>query len=217
MTAILNEIERQRRNEQAKAWDKAEMLLASRVLKWGCDEMNRRQKEPNAFAELQAEPSQVDEMTWKDFVAFAEREGVRSLPAKSHTVAAYILFDGSITHERALDVLGVIARRHDKHGLSNPCATAGVRAILELMFDDLPPPRSWQAEVKQSWAFLPSDIRNEIARIDRSRDVEFSRQRNKTVELQKKLEAEIEAKRNAETKNEKPNGHAGAAHSATAQ
>jgi hypothetical protein len=168
MTAIITELERQKRIEQSKAWDQAEMALAKRMIDRVCLEEARRQKLPDAYVELQAEPSPVDEMTWKDFVAFAEREGVRSLPAKSQTVAAYLL-SGSITHEQALDVLAVIARRHDKHGLSNPCATAGVRMVLELMLDDKPP-RSWKKDEQEVWKCLPEEIRYALSRREEQRD-----------------------------------------------
>jgi hypothetical protein len=79
VTNVLSEIERQKRIEQAQAWDRAEMALAKRVMERCNLEAARRDKVPNAFVELQVEPSQVDELTWKDFVAFAEREGVRHL------------------------------------------------------------------------------------------------------------------------------------------
>jgi hypothetical protein len=193
MTNVLSEIERQKRIEQAHTWDANEKAIAKRMIDRVILEAARRQKDPDAFVELQAEPSQVDEMTWKDFVAFAEREGVRHLPAKSQTIACYLL-DGSITHEQALDVLAVIARRHDNHGLSNPCATAGVRAVLELMFDDQPP-RSWKRAEMELWSRLPEDIRYAISRRERERE--------RVVRLAQQEAADLRnEKKNAESKTE---------------
>jgi hypothetical protein len=81
MTNVLSEIERQKRIEQAHTWDANEKAIAKRVLDKVNLEAARRDKVPDAFGELQAEPSQIDDLTWKDFVTFAERKGVRSLPA----------------------------------------------------------------------------------------------------------------------------------------
>jgi hypothetical protein len=138
MTSVLNEIERQKRIQQAHTWDANEKALAERLMDKMITEVVQREKVPTALVELQAGPDPTDEATWRDFVAFANREGVRHLPAKPQTVGAYILFDGGMTHEQALDVLRVIARRHDEHELSSPCAAARVRAALELL-DDKPP------------------------------------------------------------------------------
>jgi hypothetical protein len=212
MTNVLSEIERQKRLEQAKAWDHGEMVLATRVMKMAFSRWPN--KDPAALHETNVEPSQADEMTWKDFVAFAEREGVRHLPAKSQTVAAYLLF-GGIEHEQALDVLAVIVRRHDKHGLSNPCATHGVRVVLEFLLDEKAP-RSWRKDEQELWAFLPADIRHIITRRELNRDKEVRRVQGELgivnqelITLKKSLNAENQ------TEETRTNG-LGESHQATA-
>jgi hypothetical protein len=177
MTQVLDEIERQKRLQQAHTWDHNEKVMAKRVMERVILEAARREKVPDAFVEVQAEPNPLDEVLWKDFVSFAEREGVRHLPAKSQTVAAYLL-QGGLTHDRMLEVLAVIARRHDKHGLSNPCATAGVRSVLELSIEEKPP-RSWKKDEQEVWAVLPADIRFTLSRRQRDYDREVGNARKR--------------------------------------
>jgi hypothetical protein len=77
-----------------------------------------------------------------------------------------------------LEVLAVIARRHDKHGLSNPCATAGVRSVLELSIEEKPP-RSWKKDEQEVWAVLPADIRFTLSRRQRDYDREVGNARKR--------------------------------------
>jgi hypothetical protein len=59
MTEILTEIERQRKVEQARAWDRAELVLTKRTMDRCILEATRRNKLPDAIAEVNAEPSQA--------------------------------------------------------------------------------------------------------------------------------------------------------------
>jgi hypothetical protein len=173
MTRVLEEIERQKRLEQARVWDQAEAELAAEVSKTLEIELARGDKVPGAVVEAYAEANAVEELTWQTFVDFCNKRNVRRLPAKPSTIAAFLLY-GGLSHERMLEALTVITRMHDKHGLSNPTATAIVRTVLELSIEERAP-RSWKKEEQELWVALPADIRFTLSRRQRDFDKEVRR------------------------------------------
>ena len=122
MTAILSEIDRQKRREQVATWDKAEAELAADVSRT----LELERKLPSVES-----PDPIEELAWQTFVDFCDKRNARRLPSKPSTVAAFLLF-GGLSHEAMLDALASISRKHDSHQLSNPTATALVRTVLEL-------------------------------------------------------------------------------------
>jgi hypothetical protein len=192
MSAILTELERAKRIAQAQTWDGNEKALAEKLQA----KLAARDRAPITEAEFTL--SDAEQELWQDFGSWCDSEGVRFLPSRSSSVASYML-DKKLTHEQMLDAISVIAKAHDRHGLSNPTATAAVRSVLELEIE-ASPPRTWRSEIKQVWARLPADIRYEIGRLERYRDVEFSRLWHKQKEFTKQLEAKINAEKQTETK-----------------
>ena len=202
MTQILDEIERQRRLEMARSWDRAEAELAAEVSKTLETELSQPDKIPGAIVEVHAEPDHpIEEMAWQTFVDFCNIRGARRLPAKPSTVAAFLLY-GGLTHERMLDALAIIGRMHDRHGLSNPTASAIVRRVLEMKLLDEPPPQSWSKSEREIWPTLRLEVRAVLRRIDLARRREINRCQDELRKLREQI-------KNAESKTKKPNGDAG--------
>jgi hypothetical protein len=191
-TPVLAEIERQKKISQAQTWDTNERALSEKLQA----KLAARGKAPITQAELTL--SDAEQELWQDFVAWAAVEGVRHLPARPSSVASFLL-DRKLTHEQMLDAIAVITKKHDLHSLPNATATAAVRSVLELEIETAPP-RTWKTEIKEIWARLPADIRYEIGRLERHRDVEFSRLWHKQKEFTKQLEKQIHAETKTETK-----------------
>ena len=151
-------------------------------------------------------------MTWQAFVEYCNSHNVRHLPARPATVASFLLDDRQLSHDRMLEILTVITRAHDQHGLSNPTATAIVRAVIETVMEDKPP-RSFSKDEKEIFASLPADLRFALSRLERRRELDFHRQHERQVNLTKELKAKLETKGNAEIQEEisaaKSNGNAG--------
>jgi hypothetical protein len=199
-SAVLTEIERQRRAEQARTWDASEKVLAEKLYAALQPEFtggDKRDKVLGALSEPLMMSPDLEAALWNSFVEWANERKVRHLPAKPATVAAF-LHQRNVPHDQVLDAIAVIARQHSKFQLANPCATAIVRGVLELLFVDDEPPRSWRPEVKEVWAWLPADIRHEIARIDRSREVAFNRLYRRQADYTKQLEKNVKANLNVE-------------------
>ena len=71
----------------------------------------------------------LDEATRRDFSDFAgwcKGLGVRALPARPHTVAAFIRSAG-LASDRTMAILASIEAVHDHASAANPVATAAVR------------------------------------------------------------------------------------------
>jgi hypothetical protein len=193
MTDLLRELERQKKISQAQTWDANEKAMASRLTEKLAAKFAAREKPmPEAQVMLTDEEQEI----WQDFVSYCAIEGVRHLPCRTSTLASYLL-DRKLTHERMLDTFSVVSKQHDRHSLSLPCGAA-VRSVLELEVE-FPPPRAWRPETKSIWASLPADIRFEVARIERERDLNFKRLWQKQAEYTKQLEAK------AKLNDEKPN------------
>jgi hypothetical protein len=190
MSAILTELERAKRLAQAQTWDSNEKALAEKLQA----KLAARGKAPITEAEFTL--TDEEKATWQDFVSWAAVEGVRHLPARSSSVAGYLL-ERKLTHEQMLDAISVITKMHDRHGLSNPTATAAVRSVLELEIETAPP-RTWRAEIRQVWARLPADIRYEVTRIERDRELGFNRLWQRQTEYTKLLEKQIHAEKQTE-------------------
>ena len=201
MTNVLSEIERQRRIEQAQAWDANEKKVADRLAGKLDVELAYREKLPKAVSDLQEAPTDLDQAHEANFIAWCADNGVRHCPAKPATVAAYLM-ENRAQHDLLLDTLAAIGRLHDKFNLANPGATAIVRTVLELSLDDKPP--RWKKHEQELWASLPAEIRFALSRREHERDRELRLRQNEAADLRKKL--------NAETKTEKPNGHIGEPH-----
>ena len=170
MSAVLSEIDRIKRQEQAATWDRNEKLLAERVA-----------LEVEVVVDVPL--TSLESLTQQQFVEWCSAKAVRHCPAKPSTVAAFIL-DSRLKHDRMLDALNVIARLHNKYSLSNPVATSVVRAVLETVMDDAPP-RSWTKAEKELYSFLPTDIRAAISRREREREKYLSQTRNEIAEARK--------------------------------
>ena len=200
MNAILSEIEKARQREKIDAWNKNEGLLANRLAEKLLAKFAAREQVPPSITEAQSTPTPLEQEVWQDFKSWCDSEGVRFLPSRPSSVAAWML-DRKLSHERMLDAIAVITKMHDRHSLPNPTATAAVRSVLELEIE-AKPPRTWKTEIKEVWGRLPADIRYEIARLERSRDVTFSRLWHEQIELKKQLEKDVKAKFNAEKQDE---------------
>jgi hypothetical protein len=186
MTAILSEIDRQKRREQVAAWDKAEAELAAEVTKT----LELERKLPGAVVEANAPADTTEELAWQTFVDFCNKRNVRRLPAKPSTVAGFLLYCG-LSHESMLDALAAITRAHDRHGLSNPTATAICRAVLEMKLDE-PPPQSWSKAEREFWPALNVEVRAVLRRIDLTRRKEIGRCQREAADLSKKYETKAE-------------------------
>ena len=162
-----DELERARQAEQVKQWDAGEGRLAA-----GLSIQQPR-------IELTS-----DVLTRFDrFSKWCAVKQVRRLPAKPKTVAAFVLEQDAlgVPAQQIISILNAIELSHDRHSLSNPTATAIVRAALGQVVK-IEPPRSWSKEEKVEWAQLPPDVRRTIAKRENDRDRELRRLQSKVAE-----------------------------------
>ena len=122
-----DELERARQAEQVKQWDAGEGRLAA-----GLSIQQPR-------IELTS-----DVLTRFDrFSKWCAVKQVRRLPAKPKTVAAFVLEQDAlgVPAQQIISILNAIELSHDRHSLSNPMATAIVRAALGQVVKIEPPGR----------------------------------------------------------------------------
>lgn len=139
---------------------------------------------------------------WNRFCSF---HGCRNIGIRPQVVAAFIRAEASQRaepHKIAL-TLSAIELLHDRHGLSNPVATAVVRAELERILK-IEAPRSWPKAEQLMFASLPPEIRAIIARREREREIALRRAQNAAAELRQSAAAEIKP---ATKPNEESNNH----------
>lgn len=115
------------------------------------------------------------------FIRWCADHGVRSCPAMPATVAAFVRSVGASKKEIAAP-LTAIAELHDSQGLSNPVATAAVRAELGRALK-LKPPRSWRKAEQLMFSELPPEIRAAVERREEQRDTQLRKLQNEVAEL----------------------------------
>ena len=167
---LIDELAKAKQREQIAAWDRAELALR--------EQLNIPKRELSAdvrdrFIVLE---------NW------CAEKGVRKLPAKPWVVAAFIL--EQIANGRdvqgCLALLAAIEAVHDSHNLSNPTATAIVRAALDTIVK-AEPPRSWNKDERAAWALLPPEIRQAISRREYDRDKALRVAQNRLGEERNRL------------------------------
>ena len=168
--SIANELEKARQAEQVKLWDAGEAELRkgfpARSLSVPVDIRDR----------------------FGLFEKFCSERSCRRLPAKPWVVASFVLHEAAAGRDAqgCIALLAAIAEIHDVHSLSNPTATGVVRTALELIIKT-EPPRSWPKEDRASWATLPPEIREAIARREDNRDRALKTKFQELADLRKRL------------------------------
>ena len=117
------------------------------------------------------------------FLAFCKSNNVRHCPARPATCAAFAKAEAANGRDPqgVVALLDAVSALHDHHSLANPTQTAAVRTALESIIKS-DPPRSWPKEDRASWATLPPDIRQAIARREEQRDQALRQAQNKLAE-----------------------------------
>ena len=172
MNSVLGEIERQKRAEQAAAWDKNERAMLEKLV-------------PSPRVDL-AEHKEV----LAPFLDWCTKQGVRHCLARPWVVATFLTEHAHRGEEFALNTINAIGALHDYHGQPSPVATQQVRAELDKIIKPQAP-RSWTKAEKEMFSSLPSDIRAAINRRERHRETELSRMQNENAELRRELSAQI--------------------------
>jgi hypothetical protein len=166
-------------NELNAAFDNGERILASELpFEW----------KPPTLAS--------DELTRVGrWLAWAREKCVRACPAKPSSVAAFVVHEHALgtPAQQIISLLEAIAKFHDHHNASCPCATSIVRTALDEIVIGVEAPRSWSKEEKIEWALLPPDIREVVARREQQRDTALRRKQNKLAEEKKRLATEAAA------------------------
>lgn len=152
---LADELERARLREQAAAFDAAEAKIAAELA-------------PHIPApELSAEARQ--HLT--AFATWAASVGVRAVPAKPLSVAAFVLAQirQGVELVRILEQLSAIEALHDHYKLSNPAVTHPVRFALGRIVElPLPAPATWKKkEAEDVFPSLPLIAQEIILRRDR--------------------------------------------------
>ena len=130
MSAVLSEIDRQKRAEQTRAWDAAEKAIADQLPPFSQRPLTEREK-----------------LLLNPFLKWCQVGGVRHCPVKPSVLATYVAEQEYRTEP--VETLLAIERLHDIHNLPNPVTTAVVRAALASLIDD-EPPRSWSQGCERS-------------------------------------------------------------------
>lgn len=172
MAEVLNEIERIKRQEQAREWDKNEKAMLEKLA-------------PLPRVDLAEHKAHID-----SFMGWCSKTGVRHCLAKPWVIATYIAEHSHRGETFLVDALSAISALHDFHSLQNPAATQQVRAGLDKIVKP-EVPRSWSKAEKAMFSLLPSDVRAAINRRERHRETEASRMRNENANLRRELSAQI--------------------------
>jgi hypothetical protein len=149
----------------------------------------------------------LDEATRRDFSDFAgwcKGLGVRALPARPHTVAAFIRSAG-LASDRTMAILASIEAVHDHASAANPVATAAVKSELHRILPiaaAADPPRSWTREEKCLFGLIPAGMKQIIWKHQRAQELWFPRAQNKVAELRRQLATAPETKPVASTDKE---------------
>jgi hypothetical protein len=168
---LADEFEQQKRRDQILAWDSAERKLAE------------------SLPALPAKELSEDVRARMDvFLDWCGGKGVRYLPAKPATCAAFI------QHQIAagLDVQGCVAlltaieQRHHHFGFPNPVRCPAVQAVLDQIVKSAP--RAWTSEERADFALLPPEIRLIIEHREAERDRQLRRMQNEHAAKMKALE-----------------------------
>lgn len=165
MNAIVQELERHRRDEQASR----EASLAADVR-----------------AALSLAPTALDAATldrFAPFATFCTQRGVSHLPARPETVAAFLLsrFDMPPPVAAIIDALAAIEAVHDANGMGSPIRSPIVGAALE-RWGEREPPRSWSKADRLLFAQLPLLVQHVISRRETQRDNALHTLQNKIAE-----------------------------------
>ena len=136
MTEVLNEIERIKRQEQAREWDKNEKAMLEKLA-------------PLPRVDLAEHKAHIDR-----FMGWCSKTGVRHCLARPWVIATYIAEHSHRGETFLVDALSAIAALHDFHSLQNPAATQQVRAGLDKIVKP-EVPRSWTKAEKAMFSLLP--------------------------------------------------------------
>ena len=167
MAEVLSEIERIKRQEQAREWDKNEKAMLEKLA-------------PLPRVDLAPHKEHIE-----SFMAWCAKSGVRHCVAKPWVVATYLNEHGHRGEAFLVDAISAISALHDYHRQPNPAATQQLRAELDkIIKPDVP--RSWSKAEKAMFSLLPSDVRAAINRRERHREAEGSQLRNEIAELRKR-------------------------------
>ena len=184
MTAVLAEIERQKRAEQIAQWTKNEATMLEFLVPLRSIDLAEHREFIGPFLE------------------FCSKRAVRHCPARPAVVATYLADCAYRGEDFALKTIDAIEALHEHHGLSNPIATRLVTVALDKIVT-VEPPR-WPKEDKILFARLPTPIKLRIAERETQRDNALRQSQNKLAEERKALEQRL----NGESKTEKANGRA---------
>jgi hypothetical protein len=171
---LANELERVKQAERVRGWDTCEQALSGAL----------------PFRLPQSPLADDVSGRWRLFETWAEANGVRSLPSKPSTIAAFILDQNKAGMDvtNLLAILDAVEQAHDSIGLSNPVRCALPRRALEQIIK-AEPPRSWPKEAKAEFSLLPPDIREIVAKREMERDTALRRAQNQIAEERKALAA----------------------------
>jgi hypothetical protein len=122
------------------------------------------------------------------FAKWAALNGVQALPASPAAVAAVAKFVHDISYlgaERVWDEIMQIRREHWVRNLADPCIGMGPVSEAMNRISKVVAPRSWRAEAKEEFMWLPYPVQLEIVRRDAEREREMRRAQNEVAEMKK--------------------------------
>ena len=156
---------------------------------------NERDIEANeqAIASCFPAPAQMsaeDQQRIIPFINWCQMHGVRPLPARPTSVAAYVQFqqDQGIARELVAERLEAIEALHFAASVGNPVATPVVRTITGASTIDAP--RSWAKDDKLAFHELPHEVQIIVARREQDRETALRRAQNKFAEELKQIRKE---------------------------
>jgi hypothetical protein len=141
------------------------------------------------------------------FLEWADRQRVRSLPARPASVAAFAQWqkDLGVPKDKISATLTAIEALHTAANWGNPVATPLVRTTTAA--STIEPPRSWAKDEKQLFAGLPVEVQAIVARREQEREKVLRQAQNSTAEYRKLLRLQADAETSAaEPKKENENG-----------
>jgi hypothetical protein len=119
------------------------------------------------------------------FAKWAALNGVQALPASPAAIGKFVDDIAALGIEKVWDQVQQIVREHYVRNMPDPCTgmTPSTEAINRI--SGMKPPRSWRADAKSEFMWLPYPVQFEINRREIDRDREVRRLQNEVAELKK--------------------------------
>jgi hypothetical protein len=129
----------------------------------------------DVYARIGAPPAPTDLPL--AFIRWCDLKGVSAWPAKSETVAGFVL-SSALTLDALCNAAALISRAHQQRFADPTASWVVLKAFETVSGETFPRPRSWPKDDELAWAGLGWQVQRCLSETERHRDKTASRARN---------------------------------------